>query len=64
MNLKELKEKVDNAIESAIEYGSSPEDVLVSIQIDKRSDSIWSQDLELHYDNDANASGCVIVGDA
>lgn len=69
MNLIELKQAVDNAVESAKEYGADPIDILVSLQIEGpgvcrvRSDYICSdKDLELHYDNDGIASGCVLLG--
>jgi len=64
MNLSELKTEVDRAIESAIEYGEAPEEVTVSIQVDVNRESPWSDDVELIYDNDCQASGCVLVGDA
>lgn len=69
MNLIELKEKVDRAIESAREYGDNPREVPVSIQIDstvpidpKYDERFWSDDIELFYDGDAQASGCVLHG--
>jgi hypothetical protein len=64
MNLLELKTDVDAAIEHANEVGSNPDDILVSIQIDLESgeDSLWSDDVKLIYDNDGNASGCVLYG--
>ena len=62
MNLLELKKAVDAAIESSVEYGENPKEVLVSIQIDVNRKSVYSSDVELHYDNDCQASGCVIVG--
>ena len=64
MNLRELKEKVDATIESAVEIGDTPENIMVSIQIDRDHGSFWSSDIELHYDDDACVSGCVIAGDA
>lgn len=63
MNLLELKEKTDRAIESAKEYGDDPGEIIVSIQIDINRESVYSNDVELHYDNDCQASGCVIVGE-
>lgn len=64
MNLFDLKQEVDAAIEHAAECGKSSESVLVSIQIDgPGEESSWSSELELHYDNDAQASGCVLVGE-
>ena len=59
MNLFELKRYVDRAIESAEEYGEDPREIQVSIQID---DSLWTNDIELTYDNDCQASGCVLHG--
>ena len=69
MNLKELKERVDRAYQAAFENeDEAPEEVTVSIQIDLVRpqctivESIWSKDIELHYDGNCQASGCVIVG--
>ena len=63
MKLSELKEKVDSAIKAAIEYGDTPEEILVVIQIDySNGESIGSDDVKLHYDNDCRALGCVLVG--
>jgi len=64
MNLLELKEKVDQAIDDAINhYKDDPKTIQVSIQIDDMSgESVCSSDLELYYDNDCQASGCVLVG--
>lgn len=64
MNLRELKEKVDAAIDAAIEWEDNPEEITVSIQVDINRDSVYSDDVELHYDGDGCASGCVLVGDA
>lgn len=63
MNLRELKEKAVNAYEAAIEEGDDPEEITVSIQVDINRESVYSDDVELHYDGDSSASGCVIVGD-
>jgi hypothetical protein len=69
MTLSELKSEVDAAIERAAECGESPDDIVVSVQIDTvahggdfESSVSAVDDLELCYDNDATASGCVIVG--
>lgn len=63
MNLLDLKEYVDRAIANAYECNESPSDVLVSIQVDKtESESLWADDIELVYDNNGQASGCVIHG--
>ena len=64
MNLIELKEAVDLAIEHAVECIVPPEDVDVSLQIDifGRGDVPCSTNIEAHYDNDGCASGFVLVG--
>jgi hypothetical protein len=63
MNLLELKDYVDGAIEGAKEFGQDPSEILVSIQIDDaESESLWSDDIELTYDGDGQASGCVLHG--
>ena len=62
MNLTELKTAVDKAVEMASEYGEDPSDITVSIQVDINRNSVYSSDVELHYDNDCCASGCVLVG--
>lgn len=63
MNLQELKEYVDVAIERAIENGESPAEIVVTLQIDGPEDeSVWSSDeVELHYDGNLQASGCVLT---
>lgn len=70
MTLSELKKEVDGAIESAIDQGQNPDDIIVSLQIEGAGDgsilgngAVWAKDeIELHYDNDGQASGCVLVG--
>jgi hypothetical protein len=62
MNLLELRTKVNEAIESAKEYDEAPDDIIVTIQIEAPEFSIWADDIELHYDNNCQASGCVVVG--
>ena len=68
MTLLELKVKVDQAIEYAKECGESPDKIEVSLQIDvlknhEAADCVFSQgDVELHYDNNLSASGCVLTG--
>ena len=63
MNLLELKDYVEKAIKNAMEFGEYPENILVSIQInDETTDDFWSDDIELVYDNDCQASGCVLHG--
>lgn len=63
MNLLELKEFAGRAIENANEFGDDPKEIIVSVQIDDmKSESIWSDDIELTYDGDGQASGCVLHG--
>ena len=63
MNLLELKKAVDSKIEYAKECLVDPKDINVSIQLDiQNGDSIWSDEVEVLYDNDGNVSGCVLFG--
>jgi len=64
MNLKELQTAVNNAIERANEYGESIDNIVVTIQIDgPETQSVWTSDeVKLHYDNNLQASGCVLYG--
>ena len=64
MNLIELKEAVDRAIEHAKEIGDPPEEVTISIQININREVIWSDDVDLYCDGNGCTSECVIVGDA
>lgn len=63
MNLMELKYAVDAAIELAAEYGESPENIIVSLQLDgPETQCVFSSNnVELHYDNNGCASGCVLT---
>jgi hypothetical protein len=67
MNLLELQQAVNDAVDRASEDGANPEDVVVSIQIDDVADPHHGyvqtdQDIELSYDGDCQASGCVLHG--
>lgn len=63
MNLQELKDHVDAAIEMAVELGENPAEIVVTLQIDgPESESVWSSDdVDLHYDGNLQASGCVLT---
>lgn len=63
MTLNELKRAIESAIESAAEYGESPDEIAVTIQIDDAPSgaSIWSENVEVHYDGNAMTSGCVLL---
>ena len=63
MNMLDLKKLTDRAIEHAKECGEDPSDVKVSIQIDStKSEPLWTGDVEMTYDNNCQASGCVLHG--
>ena len=64
MTLADLKRKVDAAIEVAIERHESPDEIPVTLQIETSGsghDAVCAhEDLELHYDGGAQATGCVL----
>lgn len=65
MTLTQLKKQVDDAIEYAIECRQNPETIPVTLQLNKDGDEgdalCAYDDVEVHYDNNACASGCVIT---
>ena len=63
MNLLELQGEVNRIISKAVEDKVAPHTIAVSIQIEYSEECRWSTDLELHYDNDGQVSGVVIVGE-
>lgn len=65
MKLSELKIAVDDAIERAKEYGYDDCDIDVSLQIGLPGGTdVWAKDdVELCYDMDSRASGCVLVAE-
>lgn len=65
MNLAELKKEVVRAMKNAIDNGEDPKKIKVSIQADMAGNgAAWSDDIELKYDNDVQACGCVLYGTA
>jgi len=62
VNLLELKSLIDTSITNAKEFGEDPKDITVSIQIDRKRSSLYSDDVELIYDGNGQASGCVLHG--
>lgn len=64
MNLSQLKHAVDVAVQRADEFGVFPGEIPVSLQIDcGGKESIYTDEqIELHYDNNCQASGCVLLG--
>jgi hypothetical protein len=63
MTLADLKRQVDTAIENAIERNESPDEIPVTLQLEKQGDgAIWGhEDCELRYDGGLFATDCVIV---
>ena len=66
MNLLELKTAVNNAVIYAEECNENLESIPVFLQIDgPETASIFSSvNVELHYDNNLNSSGCVLTAEA
>ena len=65
MNLRELKREVEAAFDRAVELGESPDEIEVSLQIEHPNGAavVWAREsVELHYDNNCNASGVVLLG--
>lgn len=67
MNLQELKDKVNSAFERAKEDEQNPSEIIVSLQIDDMADPhhgyvMSTDDIDLTYDNDCMACGCVLHG--
>lgn len=67
MNLRELKNAVDNAMECAADHGEKPDEINVSLQIDDPENPhdgyvCVTDGVALHYDGNACASGCVLQG--
>ena len=62
MNLLELKYEIEKAIIRAKECEEKPEEVKVSMQIDSYTSSIWTDDVNIMYDCNFDASGCVVLG--
>jgi hypothetical protein len=62
-SLIDLRDAVARAIEYAEECGADPATIPVSLQIESDSaESVVGTDpVELHYDNNSCASGCVIT---
>jgi len=67
MNLLELQQAVNEAVEMCGDMERLPEDIPVTIQIDDVAHPHHGyvqtdRDLQVHYDGDCNASGCVLGG--
>ena len=66
MTLEQLKIAVLEACERANDYGQKPSEIEVSLQLDHCDETLalWSsKSVELHYDNDGQASGCVLTAE-
>ena len=66
MNMIQLKDAVEGAIEHAKECGVDPATVNVALQVDcvpEGAESAYStENVELIYDNNGMAGGCVLYG--
>jgi len=66
MNMIQLKDAVEGAIEYAKECGVDPATVNVALLVDcvpEDSDAaVWTENVELLYDNNGMAGGCVLYG--
>ena len=61
MNLAELRDAIASTIERVEEYGKRPEAVPVSLQLDRDDrTACGATDVEVVWDNDTMASGCVV----
>lgn len=64
MTLTQLKKRVDAAYEYALDCHQSPDSIPVTIQLNRDGDEgdaiCTHEDVEVHYDNNACATGCVI----
>lgn len=64
MTLTQLKKRVDAAYEYAIDCLQSPDSIPVTLQLNRDGDEgdaiCTHEDVEVHYDNNACATGCVI----
>lgn len=60
MNLIELRDELIRVCDSAYEHGYYPHEIPVSIQLDDKG--LFADDIELTYDGNGCASGCVIHG--
>ncbi len=64
MTILELKDKVDATIERVIECGQSPDDIPVTLQLESGSrTACGGLSMDVVWDNNAQATGCVIVAD-
>ena len=63
MNLAKLKEAVDNAVDCVIEADQLPKNICVALQINHSgTEAVCATDeIEIHWDNNGFASGCVIT---
>jgi hypothetical protein len=64
MTLEELKIAVLDACERAVDLDQKPSEIEVSLMLDHSDEgkSRWSsKSVELHYDGDGLASGCVLT---
>lgn len=64
MTLTQLKKQVDAAYEYALDCHQSPDSIPVTLQLNRDGDEgdaiCTHEDVEVHYDNNTYATGCVI----
>lgn len=64
MTLLELKDKIDDTIERIREAGQSPDDIPVTLQLEHGGGDAWGHSsMDVVWDNNTQATGCVIVAD-
>lgn len=67
MNLLDLQNAVNNAVESANDREENPKEIIVTLQIDDEANphhgyAVTEGEVELTYDGNGLASGCVLHG--
>lgn len=64
MTLLELKDKIDDAIDRVEQSGQKPDDIPVTLQLEHGSGDRWGHaSMDVVWDNNTQATGCVIVAD-
>jgi len=64
MTLLELKDRVDDALERAKIEGQNPDTIPVTLQLENGEKSVWGHgSMEVVWDNNTQATGCVIIAD-
>lgn len=61
MTLIELQDKIAETIERVRAAGQNPDDIFVTIQLESGSQYWGHADMDVVWDNNTQATGCVIV---